>query len=153
MENSLKAILIGAGVVITMIVVSIGFLLMRSGQSTTQTAIGKLSQINTEMSESQYTMYDGMENRGNEVVNILKKFKDEHIGIQIKTNKIPSGTWYIHNVTIANNVGTIMSESTNKITDTMDETHNQYINPNGKFLGELVRDENGTVVALVFTQQ
>ena len=29
MENSLKAIIIGAGVVITMMVVSIGFILMR----------------------------------------------------------------------------------------------------------------------------
>ncbi|MDI9483331.1 MAG: hypothetical protein QM315_09120, partial [Bacillota bacterium] len=80
MENSLKAIIIGAGVVITMIVVSIGFLLMRSGQSTAQNAINRLDQISSEMSESQYTMYDGMEIRGSEVVNVLRKFKDEYIG-------------------------------------------------------------------------
>jgi maltose-binding protein MalE len=153
MENSLKAILIGAGVVITLIVVSIGFLLMRSGQSTAQNAIGKLDQINAEMSESQYTMYDGIENRGSEVVNVLNKFKDEYIGIQVKTKKIPSGTWYIREVTISSNVGTIGAVSTNTISDTMNEAHPQYVNPNGKFLGSLVRDQNGTVVALIFTQQ
>lgn len=153
MENSLKAILIGAGVVITLIVVSIGFLLMRSGQSTAQNAISKLNQMNAEMSESQYTMYEGVENRGSEVVNVLKKFKDEYIGIQVKTNKIPSGTWYIHTVTISNNVGSIGTKSTNLISNTMDETKTEYINPNGKFLGELVRDENGTVVAMIFTQK
>ena len=43
---------------------------MRSGQSTAQSAIGKLDQINAEMSESQYTMYDGIENGGSEVVNV-----------------------------------------------------------------------------------
>lgn len=153
MENSLKAILIGAGVVITLIVVSIGFLLMRSGQSTAQNAIGKLDQINAEMSESQYTMYDGIENRGSEVVNVLNKFKDEYIGIQVKTKKVPSGTWYIHTVTVTNNTGAIGAASTYLISNTMDETHSEYVNPNGKFLGELVRDQNGTVVALVFTQK
>lgn len=153
MENSLKAILIGAGVVITLIVVSIGFLLMRSGQSTAQNAISKLDQINAEMSESQYTMYDGIENRGSEVVNVLNKFKDEYIGIQVKTHKVPSGTWYIRDVTITSNVGEIGAASTSVISNTMDEAHTQYINPNGKFLGKLVRDANGTVVALVFTQQ
>ena len=87
MENSLKAIIIGAGVVITMIVVSIGFLLMRSGQSTAQNAINRLDQISSEMSESQYTMYDGMEIRGSEVVNVLRKYKDEYIGICVKQKK------------------------------------------------------------------
>ena len=153
MENSLKAILIGAGVVITLIVVSIGFLLMRSGQSTAQNAIGKLDQINAEMSESQYTMYDGMETRGSEVVNVLNKYKDEYIGIQVKTKKVTSGTWYIHNVSVTSNVGTIGAQSTNSISNTMDEKHTEYINPNGKFLGSLVRDQNGTVGCLVFTQQ
>lgn len=153
MENSLKAILIGAGVVITLIVVSIGFLLMRSGQSTAQNAISKLDQMNAEMSESQYTMYEGVENRGSEVVNVLNKFKDEYIGIQVKTKKLPSGTWYIHTVTVTSNVGSVGAKSTNQISNTMDEASTEYINPNGKFLGELVRDENGTVVAMVFTQK
>ncbi|MBP7176900.1 MAG: hypothetical protein KBA53_11900 [Thermoclostridium sp.] len=153
MENSLKAILIGAGVVITLIVVSIGFVLMRSGQSTAQSAIGKLDQINAEMSESQYTMYDGIENSGSEVVNVMNKFKDEYIGVQVKTKKVATGTWYIHNVSIASNVGTVGAKSTNTVSNTMDESHLEYINPNGKFLGSLVRDENGTVVALVFTQK
>lgn len=153
MENSLKAILIGAGVVITLIVVSIGFLLMRSGQSTAQNAISKLDRINAEMSESQYTMYDGMTNRGSEVVNVLNKFKNEYIGVQVKTKKISTGTWYIYDVTLTGDVGEIGTESHSEISDTMDEAHDEYINPNGKFLGELVRDENGTVVALIFTQQ
>ena len=151
MENSLKAILIGAGVVITLIVVSIGFLLMRSGQNTAQTAIGKLGQISGEMSESQYTMYDGMESDGSMVANTLKKFKDEYIGIQVKTKKNTSGTWYAYNVTISNGIGTIGTKSGKKISDAMDESHNDYINPNGKFVGELIRDERNCRT-LIFTQ-
>ena len=149
----MKAIIIGAGVVITMIVVSIGFLLMRSGQSTAQNAINRLDQISSEMSESQYTMYDGMEIRGNEVVNILRKFKDEYIGIYVETKK-NGGLWYIHNVTLSSeNEAKIGSESTNSISDTMDEKKDEYINPNGVFAGSIARDENGRIAALMFKQK
>jgi len=154
MENSLKAIIIGAGVVITMIVVSIGFLLMRSGQSTAQNAINRLDQISSEMSESQYTMYDGMEIRGSEVVNVLRKFKDEYIGICVKTKKNGGGTWYIHSVTHnSGNDAKIVSESDKPISNTMDETKDEYVNPNGVFIGSIARDENGRIAALMFEQK
>lgn len=154
MENSLKAILIGAGVVITMIVVSIGFVLMRSGQSTALTTIGKLDRLNTEMTESQYTMYDGMEVNGSEVVNVIRKFRNDYIGIQVITKK-NSGTWYINNVTLTDDgIGKINdSGRTGDISDLINEKSNEYVNPNGVFLGKLIRDENGTIVALTFTQK
>lgn len=152
MENSLKAIIIGAGVVITMIVVSIGFLLMRSGQSTAQNAINRLDQISSEMSESQYTMYDGMEIRGSEVVNVLRKFKDEYIGIRIETKK-GSKVWYIHEADIDDNVVKGLTEISNSISNTMDETKNEYVNPNGVFVGSIARDENGRIAALMFVQK
>jgi len=153
MENSLKAIIIGAGVVITMIVVSIGFLLMRSGQSTAQNAINRLDQISSEMSESEYTMYDGMEVSGSEVVNVLRKFKDEYIGIQVETKK-NGGKWYIHNVTLSSgNEAEIVSTSTNSISDTMDEKSDDYVNPNSVFTGSIARDENGRIAALIFKQK
>jgi hypothetical protein len=154
MENSLKAIIIGAGVVITMIVVSIGFLLMRSGQSTAQNAINRLDQISSEMSESQYTMYDGMEIRGSEVVNVLRKYKDEYIGVCVKTKKNSSGTWYIYNVTLSGgNDAEIGAESDKSISNTMDETSDEYVNPNGVFIGSIARDENGRIAALMFEQK
>ncbi|NLX76509.1 MAG: hypothetical protein GXZ01_03935 [Clostridiaceae bacterium] len=154
MENSLKAILIGAGVVITMVVVSIGFILMRSGQNTALTTIGKLDQINVEMSESQYTIYDGTEVSGSTVVEAVRKFKGEHIGIYIRTNKNPSGTWYINNVTITDNTGEInASGSVGAISELNYETSDKYVNRNAKFSGEIIRDKNGTIVALVFTQK
>lgn len=148
MENSLKAILIGAGVVITLIVVSIGFLLMRSGQSTAKNAIGKLSQIDSEMSDSEYTMYDDMEVSGSVVVNLLKKYKNEYIGIKVETKKNATGTWYINQVS-----GDTLSSVSTDIANTMDETKIEYINPNGKFKGEVQRDANGTVIALIFKQK
>ncbi|ANX01234.1 hypothetical protein CSTERLE_06455 [Thermoclostridium stercorarium subsp. leptospartum DSM 9219] len=154
MENSLKAIIIGAGVVITMAVVSIGIILMRSGQSTALATIGKLERINSELEESQYTIYDGMELSGSEVVNVIRRFKDEYIGVMVKTNKNPSGTWYINEVVISNNTGEIKKNGTvSNISELMDEASDKYINRNGKFTGEVIRDKNGKIVALIFTQK
>jgi len=148
MENSLKAILMAAGVVVTLIVVSIGFLLMRSGQNTAQNAINKLGQVNAELEESQYTMYDKVEVSGAEVVNALKKFENEYIGIQVKTNKNTSGEWYIYNGS-----GDSLTSTSGNITNTMDEKSIEYVNPNGKFTGEIKRDSNGTIIAITFKQK
>lgn len=154
MENSLKAIIIGAGVVITMIVVSIGFILMRSGQNTALTYINKLDRISSELAESEFTMYDGNEISGSEVVNAIKKFKDEHIGIMVKTKKNPGGTWYINEVSISSNKAEIRdSGNVGKISDLTDETSNKYVNHKGVFMGEIIRDENGTIVGIIFTQK
>lgn len=155
MENSLKAVLIGAGVVITLIVVSIGFMLMRSGQNTALATIGKLDQLNVDMTESQYTMYDGLEVSGSEVVNIIRKFENEYIGVKVITKKDPSGKCYIKNVTVdsTNNVGKIGKGKAKPVSEAIDETKTNYVNPNGVFKGKLYRDENATIVGLVFTQQ
>jgi len=157
MENSLKAIIIGAGVVITMAVVSIGFILMRSGQNTAMNTISRLERLNTELSESQYTIYDGMEVSGSEVVNTIRRFKDEYVGIKVLTNKnkASDGKWYIHSVTlINNNRGEIDPGGTvGNISELMNEESNEYVNPNGIFTGTVIRDENGRIVALVFTQK
>jgi len=152
MENSLKAIIIGAGVVITMMVVSIGFILMRSGQSTALNTINRLDRINVELAESEYTMYDGMEVSGSEVVNAVRKFKDERIGIQVKTKKDSSGQWYIKAVDIANKEF-VSSGSVGNISDLIDVAKDEYVNPNGVFLGSIVRDKNGTIIALIFEQK
>jgi len=148
MENSLKAILMAAGVVITLIVVSIGFMLMRSGQNTAQNAINKLGQVNAELDESQYTMYDGAEVRGDEVVNALNKFKKEYIGIQVITKKNTSGAWYIKDGS-----GDTLTTATGVVSNTIKEDNIEYINPNGKFKGEIKRDSNDTIKAIIFTQQ
>lgn len=148
MENSLKAILLAAGVVITLIVASIGFLLMRSGQNTAQVAMGKLGQMNVELKEHEYTMYDGTELSGNDVINALQRFKNEYIGIQVITKKNSSGEWYIYNGS-----GDSLTTASGKISNTMDEKSNEYINPNGKFTSKIERDSNGTIKAIIFTQK
>ncbi|MCX7920457.1 MAG: hypothetical protein N3B21_00320 [Clostridia bacterium] len=153
MDNSIKAIIIGASVVICLVIVSIGFLVLRQGQDTAKVAVNKIDQMNGDLKDSDKTMYDGLEVSGSEVVNALNKFKKENIGIQVKTSKDASGTWYIYNVTLASDIGNLAAAAPLNLTDALNETHNRYINPNGRFTGKVYRNENGVITAISFTQK
>lgn len=151
MENATKAIIIGASIVITLVIASVGFLLMRSGQDVAKASIGKVTEMSTQVAESDFTMYDQATLSGSEVVNALRKFeKEKHFGILVKTGAITDGKWYIN--TVNTTAGTITSGG-NDIDDTIDETQTEYINPNGVFKGEVARDKNGVIIAITFTQQ
>jgi len=39
------------------------------------------------------------------------------------------------------------------ISDLIDVAKDEYVNPNGVFLGSIVRDKNGTIIALIFEQK
>lgn len=152
MENSTKAIIIAATVVITLALVTVGFLVLRSGQETAKSAITRLDKMNNQLAESEYLIYDQTEVSGSEVVNALRKFEKEHIGIQVITGKTyPSGTWYIN--TVDTSTGEITSTGGQDIMKTIDETSNEYVNPNGRFKGEIIRDKNGTITGIIFDQQ
>lgn len=154
MENSTKAIIIAATVVITLALVTVGFLVLRSGQETAKSAITRLDKMNNQLAESEYLIYDQTEVSGSEVVNALRKFEGEYIGIQVITGKNVSGTSYIYNITkgATQGEGEIGSKSSYDIGDTIDEESNEYVNPNGRFKGEVIRDKNGVIIGIVFTQ-
>ncbi|WP_066497525.1 hypothetical protein [Abyssisolibacter fermentans] len=152
MENSVKAIIIGASIAITMVIVSVGFYILRQGQDAARNTSEKISNMNTQIAESDYTMYDGLDISGSEVVNVLNKFKNQYIGIRVETGKKSTGTWYIYDVTIDDDTANVGKKSTNKISNVIDETKNEYINPNGRFTGKVYRDENGAISALEFIQ-
>lgn len=150
MENATKAIIIAASVVITLALVTIGFLVLRSGQKGAIDVIDNLNKQQNKMAESEYTIYE-REVSGSEVVNALRKFDGDNIGIQVKTNAASAAIWYVNEVDLS--AGTLKSSS-NDINQTIDETNvNTYINPSGKFKGEIKRDKNGRIVAVIFTQK
>ncbi|MGL5381762.1 hypothetical protein [Clostridium sp.] len=138
MDNSMKALIMGAGVVITLAVITIGFIILNQGQNTAKLAVSKVDKINTNILESEYTVYEGMEVSGNEVVSLISKFKNDPVTIEVVTKK--STTEY--------NNGASGTAS-----DTTDPKSNKYINPSGKFKGSVTRDANDVIDRLTFTQQ
>ena len=149
MENSLKGLVLAAGTIITCIVIGLGFYIAREARDTASSGAGQINKLNAEFSDTSKTMYEGTEVSGSEVLNVIRKFQDEAVGILVKTNK--ASTYYIYKFDAAS--GELQGKTTEDYKVAQNELSNSYINPNGRFEGGVVRDSNGTITGLTFTQK
>lgn len=148
MENSLKGLILAAGVAITCIVISLGFFIAREARDTASNGTGKIQKLNAEFNESDKVLYDGLQVSGSEVMNVVGKFQSEQLSIKVVTKK--SSQYYGYSMSDSDTaLGTACSSSTS---DAQKVTSITYINPNAQFVGSIRRDSNDTVIGIVFTQ-
>jgi len=149
MENATKAILLGAGIVITLVLVSLGFLLLNGATGTVDTQLTDMESQKQQALEQKFNKYDGKTVNGSEVLNALQEFKDSEICIRVITNRGGQVDYYYK-------LGSGYELTTGGVTDisqAKDKTNTNYINPSGKFEAEVVRDSNETITGIVFDQQ
>ena len=149
MENSLKGLMLAAGIIITCIIISLGFYIAREARDTAASGTGQINQLQAEFSDTSKTMYDGTEVSGSEVINVIRKFSDDAMGIKVVTSK--TSTYYGYHFTEGD--GALGEKSSSSYKNAQDATSQFYINPTGRFAGSVVRDDNGVITGLVFTQQ
>lgn len=148
MDNSLKGLILAAGTIITCVVISLGFFIAREAKDTASNGSNQINKLNSEFVESDKVIYDGATVSGSEVINVIKKFKNEKIGILVKTNK--SDTYYGYSFDLKD--GDIISQVTDKDVDPTDSDGESYINPYVNFEGRIVRDKNEVITGIVFEQ-
>ncbi len=149
MENSLKGLMLAAGIIITCIIISLGFYIAREASDTASSGTGQIHQLQAEFSDTSKTMYENTEVSGSEVINVIRKFADEMIGVQVQTKK--SSVFYNYN--FSEKDGSLGSTSKADVKLAQVPTNTAYINPTGRFLGVVTRDANGTITGLTFVQQ
>ncbi len=148
MENSLKGLILAAGTVITCLVISLGFYLSKEAQGTANTGISKIGKINAEFAENDKVMYDGTKVSGNEVVNVIRKFEDENLGVYVTTNG--GAAYYGYNFDLK--TGELAAKSENVYDENVESGACGYINPYAMFKGKVVRNSNGVITGITFTQ-
>lgn len=149
MENSLKGLLLAAGTIITCVIIGLGFYIAREARDTAANGAGQISKLNAEFNESDKVIYDGLKVSGSEVINVINKFKNETISIQVTTKK---GTTY-YNYSLNSDGTALGNEGGASIKAAQDSTSGTYINPNEQFLGVVIRDVNNTIIGISFLQQ
>lgn len=143
MENSLKGLILAAGVVITCIVVSLGFYMAREAKNATDNGISQISEI-TAMNDVAKEMYNGLNISGREVVNILSKYK----------NDLSAGELVV-SVTTGKGTSAVTTNYTDAYSGSNDPTiytNTSYINPNGVFKSSVDHDTKG-IITMRFEQQ
>ena len=156
MDNGLKALLVGAGTVITCIVISLGFYLTRGARDTATSGFSQISKLNAEFNESDKSLYDGLSVSGSEVLNVINKYKNEDFGVIVET-KSNDEVHYIYELYKTETVDTIFydlgDKSFEKVSEAKIVTHDNYINQSAQFKGEVLRDSNNVIIGLRFTQE
>lgn len=143
MDNILKGILIGAGLFITCVVVGIGFMVARESIRVSAVNSEKLNKFSIELSESDLTMYDGLEVQGSDVINFIK----ENLGDYTSTETAPVT---VNVITSKSNNTYINGASVENICDF---TNDKYIKPIAKFDCKVIRNSNNAITTLRFTQK
>jgi hypothetical protein len=143
LDNSLKGLILAAGVAITCLVISLGFYASSEAKNVAAASTSKLSEFLKELNESDIILYHGFTITGCDVVNFIKKqlgsvsfAETPYLNIFVKTSK--SENTY---------------NSEDDIANINNFTHIQYINPLGKFKGEVIRDDNDVICEIRFIQQ
>ena len=149
MENSLKGLMMAAGIIITCIIISLGFYIAREASDTASSGTGQINELQAEFADTSKMMYENTEVSGSEVINVIRKFGDEMLGVKVQTKKNTS--YYIYQFNDAD--GSLKGSSALDYKSAQVATNSNYINPTGRFLGAVVRDANGTITGLSLVQQ
>lgn len=108
MDNILKGIVISAGVLLTIILVGIGFYIARETKNTTNSSMSQVNAMNKEGQEVDISLYDGLTISGSEVINVLNKNKTNKLFMCVKTKACTAmnGVFYNYSYTEADGLVT-----------------------------------------------
>lgn len=155
MENATKAIIIGASIVITLAIVTIGFTIYGIGRDASDKATEKIGGMANSIMDEEYEKYHNTTIRGSEVVRAIKKIQDsgDYIGVQVTTHKA-SSIWYVYDASDIDNLSVAGGGwGSDPLDDAQDVTNTNYINPSAKFNGTVLRDSNDRIAAISFDQE
>lgn len=165
MESAKRALLFAAGLFLTIALIVMFVVMFVSAQDASKTAQNSFSDIQTELSATQFTIYDNTNVSGSQVVNALRKFymKDQ-FGVIVVTGKDKNknnkeGTLYTsennYKEGFLNSLPTDHKYSSYKksITDVTNESSDAYVNPSGKFKANIIYDDNNVVRLIKFEQK
>ncbi len=140
MENSLKGLMMAAGVVVTCVIIGLGFYMMREAQSTAKAAGDEMGQLRYRLEEAEYGQYDGLEIIGADLTNLIKK----ELG-SIYTGDVPDVK-----ITVSGGKGTYTYRDNTYLYALQDSTSEKYIEPLSVFTGKVMRDSNRAVTEIIF---
>lgn len=139
MENSLKSLILAAGIVITCLVVGVGFYVSREAKQETMTSTGQIQDLIAEAEDANLIVYDGAKVSGNEVLWVMEHIASTRRPVYVQTME-----------------GLKMLYKTREYYDQAyegKENEKNYINPNAIFIGEVIKNENGVISCLSFCQE
>ena len=149
-EPSSTAVGILAGIVLMLLVISGAFIAYRNSKEGMSAANEKVSNMTNDMIESEWTQYEGQEILGSEVLSVIKHYKGN--GTFVSVDNGNGEVFYLYTDA---SLGTEMTspEFAEALAKAKKRGGPEYINPNTRFVGEIVRDDvTESILGLKFTK-
>jgi hypothetical protein len=144
MDNSLKGLILAAGVIITCIIIGLGFYVSREVKNTSNNGAGQISSMNSEYQDVNLALYDGLRVSGAEITDLIGTTDfSAYQNLEIKIITGENGTGKIYNKASVEASTFSFSKKGDK----------DYINPTAQFLGKVEIDKNNIIKSITFTQQ
>ena len=87
MDNAQKAIMIGVGLFITIIIIAAVMLITGIGQDLLNQGTEKAGNVSSSLTQQETAAYDNTKMTGSQVISAVKKYyNDTNIAVQVKTN-------------------------------------------------------------------
>lgn len=150
MDNIWKWVTIGLGGIVVVSLAILVFNLMNGQEETIKVVDEKSSQFTTQLMESEFTQYDGTTVTGSDVINCIKRMKQEVICITVNNGR--QATEYIYSSNLSTD---LTGNLTAMLKDAKDKSNlDKYINPAARFEGEVIRDAStDTIIGITFTKK
>ncbi len=143
LAEATKILLLAATVIITCTIVWLGFQATGMAKDISGNAMGQLQDFANDIKDGGIMKFDGAAVDGSEVINCIRK----NLGGYGDTDIAPV---YI-TVTTGNGTNTYTNnEYFSKLTSFADI---RYIKPTANFQGDVVKNENGVILGIIFTQK
>ena len=154
-ESSNKVLFIIVGIVAVLLVISFGFLVVRSALAKGNNLTNAVNDKMDNVLESTYTQWEGETVSGTQVLNVINETytsTDPICIIVVTGTTTTTSTTYCCDA-IATLVKLDSATQATRVNNAKAKANPAYITPTGKFLGTVQRNDRGTIVSVTFTQQ
>lgn len=153
MENETNPVLkLIAGIVLVLVIIGVIFGIVMFATNKAESLTTEIDNTVNTMMETKYTKYDGEVSSGNTVLNLIKTSYStgDTIYIKVSTLSDTAGKTYVCDASLS-----LLTEANQAtlVKNAKDKTKNEYINPAGNFAGKVVKNSNGAIIGIEFTQQ
>lgn len=145
-SNSNEILKMVAGIVITLLVISLGFLIYRVGRNGVGNAMNEVENMNNSLSESKFTDYEGQSVTGSQLQSLLNTWANEDVCIRV-TDMTASYVYNYDDGKLATTANVLPNNSATR------KSNANYINPSASFETTVVRNSNGVIVGMEFVQE
>ena len=164
MDNAQKAIMIGVGLFITIIVIAAVMLITGIGQDLLNSGTKKASSISDNLQAQLTSQYDGTTLTGSQVVAAVKSnYKTDGLAVVVKTTKNKEAKQYgkvsaivtapTSATTFLETDGTSENNAPASIGPLSDSTSSDYVNPSVSYKAYLIKIEDSEAVVGIYFEQ